>query len=89
MDDLEIKQDFLQVHCDSISAIYLVKKQVYHGRTKHIDVKYHFVRDVLEDGDIEVKNIHTKDNPVDILQRWFPELSSIIVKTCSESFQFH
>ena len=53
MDDLGIKQDFLRVHCDSMTAIYLAKNQVYHARTKHIDVKYHFVRDVLEDGELK------------------------------------
>jgi len=39
---------------------------------KHIDVKYHFVRDVLEDGDIEVKKIHTKANPTDMLTKVIP-----------------
>jgi len=72
MDDLKIEQDFLRVHCDSMSAIYLTKNQVYHARTKHIDVKYHFVRDVLEDGDIEVKKIHIKDNSADILTKVVP-----------------
>ena len=33
-----------------MSAIYLVKNRVSHTRMKHIDVRYHFVRDVLEDG---------------------------------------
>ena len=32
-------------------------------------MKYHFVWDVLEDGDIEVKKIHTKDNPADMLTK--------------------
>ena len=41
-------------------------------RTKHIDVKYYFVRDVLEDGDIEVKKIHTKDNPANMLTNVVP-----------------
>jgi len=39
MDDLGIEQDFLWVHCDSMSAIYLTKNQVYHARTKYINVK--------------------------------------------------
>jgi len=69
MDDLKIERDFLRVHCDSMSAIYLVKIQVYHPRMKHFDVKCHFVWDVLEDGDIEVKKIHTKDNPADMLTK--------------------
>jgi len=66
MDDLRINQDFMKVHCDSISAIYLAKKQVYHAKMKHIDVRYHFVRDILEDEDIELKNIHTQNNPMDM-----------------------
>jgi len=69
MDDLGIEQDFLRVHCDSMSAIYLAKNQVYHARTKHIDVKCHFVPDVLEGEDIEVKKIYTKDNPANMLTK--------------------
>ena len=68
IDDLGIEQDFLRVHYDSMSAIYLAKNQVYHTRTNHIDVKYHFVWDVLKNGDIEVK-IHTKDNLPDMLTK--------------------
>ena len=66
MDDLGINQYFMKVHCDSMSAIYLAKNQVYHAKMKHINVRYHFVRDILEDGDIELKKIHTKNNPVDM-----------------------
>jgi len=76
MDDLENEHDILKVHCDSMSAIYLAKNQVYHARMKHIDAKYHFVRDVLEDGDIEVKKIHIKNNPVDMLTKVVLEVKS-------------
>ena len=51
-----------------MSAIYLAKNQVYNVRTKHIDVRYHFVRDILE-GDIELQKIHTKENPADMLTK--------------------
>ena len=68
------KKDFLKVHCGSMSAIYLAKNQVYHARKKYIDVKYHFVWDVLEDGDIEVKKVHTKDNLADMLIKVVPEV---------------
>ncbi|MCO5568331.1 hypothetical protein L7F22_022030 [Adiantum nelumboides] len=36
--------------CDSQSAICLAKNAMFHARTKHIDVRYHFIREVLEDG---------------------------------------
>ena len=59
----------MKAHCDSISIIYLAKNQVYHARTKHIDIRYHFVRDFLEDGNIELKKIHTKNNLTDMLTK--------------------
>jgi len=72
MDDLGIEQDFLRIHCNSMSVIYLAKNQVYLVRTKHIDAKYHFVQDVLEDWDVEVKKIHIKDNPAAMLTKVVP-----------------
>ena len=41
LDDLGVDQDLLKINCDSMSAIYLAKNQVYHARTKHIDVRFH------------------------------------------------
>ena len=49
-------------NCDSMSAIYLVKNQGYHARTKHIDVRYHFIREIIDEVDIELKKIHKKEN---------------------------
>jgi len=39
----------LKIDYDSMSAIYLAKNQVYHARTKHIDVRFHFVREILDE----------------------------------------
>ena len=69
LDNFGVEQDFLRVRCDSMSAIYLAKNQVYHARTKYIDVRYHFVRDVLDDGDIMLVKIHTNDNPANMLTK--------------------
>ena len=69
MEDLGIAQETLRVYYDSMSAIYLAKNQVYHARTKHIDVRFHFVRDVLDEGDVILENVHTKDNPADMLTK--------------------
>ena len=45
LDDLGIDQDLLKINCDSMSVIYLAKNQVYHVRTKHIDVRFHLFGD--------------------------------------------
>jgi len=72
LDDLGIDHDLLKINCDSMSAIYLAKNQVYHERMKHIDVKFHFVREILDESDIELQKIHTKENPADMLTKIVP-----------------
>ena len=42
------------IFSDSQSAIYLTKNPMYHERTKHIDVRYHYIRDVVAEGDLKV-----------------------------------
>ena len=63
LDNLGIELDLLKINCDSMNAIYLAKNQVYHARTKHIDVMFHFIQEILDEGDIELLKIHTKENP--------------------------
>jgi len=46
-----------------MSDIYLAKNQVYHAHIKNIDVRFHFLREILNEDDIELKKISTKDNP--------------------------
>ena len=69
-----IDQDLLKINCDSISAIYLAKNLVYHARTKHIDVRFHFVLEILDEGDIDLQKIHTKENPADMLTKVIPRV---------------
>ena len=54
LDDLGVGQKQVTVFCDSRSAIHLAKNQVYHARTKHIDVRYHFMREIIEEGGVLV-----------------------------------
>ena len=61
----------INLFCDSQSAIYLTKDQMFHERTKHIDVKYH-VRDVVAQGKLKVCKISTHDNPADMMTKPVP-----------------
>ena len=45
--ELKIQNEVITVHCDSQSAIDLSKNYVHHERTKHMDIKLHFVREVI------------------------------------------
>ncbi|GJT56509.1 retrovirus-related pol polyprotein from transposon TNT 1-94 [Tanacetum coccineum] len=72
--ELGIKQKFVTMHSDSQSAIHLAKNQVYHARTKHIDVRYHFIREILEEGGVRIQKIHTSKNPADMLTKVVAEI---------------
>ena len=48
IEDLRVVQKQVNVYCDSQSAIHLAKDQVFHEHTKHIDVKHHFVQEIIE-----------------------------------------
>jgi len=49
---------------DTQSAIHLATNPAYHRKTKHIDVKYHLVRQVVDEGGVALKKVHTQENYV-------------------------
>ncbi|KAH9790140.1 Integrase catalytic domain-containing protein [Citrus sinensis] len=69
LENLGLAQEHINVYCDSQSAIHLTKNQVYHARTKHIDVRFHFVREIVDEGKILIQKIKTVDNPADMLTK--------------------
>jgi hypothetical protein len=54
------------IYCDSISSILLANNPVYHARTKHIEVHYHFIREKVLAREINLIHVSTKDQVVDI-----------------------
>ncbi|MCO5574275.1 hypothetical protein L7F22_028057 [Adiantum nelumboides] len=67
--DLVMAGDAPMLHCDSHSAIALAWNHVFHAKTKHIEVRYHFIQEVLEDKRIQLIKIHTDNNPTDLLTK--------------------
>jgi len=63
------KVDVVELKVDSKSALALAKNPVFHDRSKHIQIKYHFIRDCLEDGSIKANHIATTDQLADILTK--------------------
>ena len=72
LNELGIEQECVPIHCDSQSAIHLAKHQMYHERTKHIDVKLHFIREVVDSGAVRIMKIASDDNPADMLTKSLP-----------------
>ena len=70
--ELRFEQKCVSIWCDSQSAICLAKNKVYHERTKHVATKYHFIRDWIACGEVEVLKIPTSRNPADVLTKVVP-----------------
>jgi hypothetical protein len=62
----------ITLFCDSQSAICLTKDQMFHERTKHIDIKYHFIREIVAEGKLRVCKISTHFKPADMMTKLDP-----------------
>src|SRR5690606_32075942 len=71
-EEMGIVQDSVTIWCDSHSALCLAKNYVTHERTKHISMKLHFIRDIIEQADLIVEMIHTSKNHANILTKVVP-----------------
>jgi len=57
------------IYCDNISSILLANNPVYHARTKHIEVHYHFIREKVLAKEIDLIHVNTKDQIADIFTK--------------------
>lgn len=55
------------IHCDNKSTISLSSSPIFHSRIKHLDTNYHFVREIVQKGNIEVPYIPIEGQTVDVL----------------------
>jgi len=70
IETFDIIQDSVRVHCDSHSVIHLAKNHKDHKRTKHINVRYHKIRQwVVDDKVIDLVKISTKKNPAHMMTK--------------------
>ena len=70
-----------KIYIDNQSTISIVKHTVFHQRTKHIEIRHHFIRDTNEKHLMQVLKIHTNDNVVDLLTKAFdgPRFNHLVV----------
>ena len=59
--------------CDNTNAINILKNLVMHSKTKHIAIRYHFVRELVQDKEIKLEYVHTKEQNADIFTKTLPK----------------
>ena len=69
LEELGNKQQKTIVYYDSKSALHIARNLAFHSKTKHICVQYHFVREVVEEGSVDMQKIHTNGNLADVMTK--------------------
>lgn len=74
LDQMELKQpEATVIRVDNKSAIELARNPVNHERSKHIDVRFHFIRDCVKERDVDLKHVASKDQAADIFTKPLPK----------------
>lgn len=67
--ELGINAGTIKVSCDNIGAQKLATNPVFHSRTKHIDIRHHFVREKIKNGEIHLEYVPTEEMTADVLTK--------------------
>jgi hypothetical protein len=67
--DYGFNQGTLTLFCDNMSAINISKNPVQHSRTKHIDIRHHFIRELVENKCIVLEHVGTNDQLADLFTK--------------------
>nr|GEY67132.1 glucose-methanol-choline oxidoreductase, FAD/NAD(P)-binding domain protein [Tanacetum cinerariifolium] len=74
LEELGVELNTVAVNCNNQGMIHLSRNHVFHERTKHINVRFYFIREVLEAKTVKVLKVGTKHNAADALTKLVPGL---------------
>jgi len=57
------------IHCDNMSAIAMTRNRVFHSLTKHIEIRRHFIRDLVNEREIQLESVNTNEQLVDLFTK--------------------
>ncbi|KAJ9547080.1 hypothetical protein OSB04_019623 [Centaurea solstitialis] len=75
LQDYDIQLSKIPIYCDNTSAIAIANNPVLHSKTKHIEVRYHFIRDHVMNGDIELHFVPTEYQLTDLFTKPLDEVT--------------
>lgn len=69
LSNIGVKQEQTILNIDNVAAETLIKNPTFHKRTKHIDVKFHYTRELIKNSSIKVQHVKSSDQLADILTK--------------------
>ena len=67
--DFGLNLSKISLLCDNTSAINLTKNPIQHSRTKHIEIRHHFIRDHIMNGDCEIQFVDSENQLADLFTK--------------------
>ena len=55
-------KELIRLYCDNISSIMLANNPIFHDHTKHIEIHYHFIREKVINGEVDLQHVSTKEH---------------------------
>jgi len=80
LSDYGLILDHIHIRCDNMSAINLYKKPILDSRTKHIEIRHHFVRDHVQKWDYVLEFVDPKNQLADIFTKLLPKETFFAIK---------
>ena len=71
--DQAITHENITLYYDNTSAINISKNLVMHTKTKYIAIKYHYVRELVQDKEVKMEYVNTREKIVDIFTKALPK----------------
>lgn len=69
LEEYDVSQSVLTLYCDNLSAINISKNPIQHSRTKHIDIRHHFIKNLVEDKVVTLERVTTEEQLADIFTK--------------------
>ena len=69
LSEYNVTQEVMTLYCDNLSAINISKNPIQHSRTKHIDIRHHFIRELVEEKIITLEHVTTEKQLADIFTK--------------------
>ena len=61
--------DATEIYCDNQSCIELTENPVFHDKSKHIEIKYHYIRDMVQRGAVKLQYVPKEEQVADVLTK--------------------
>ena len=68
-DLFDLQMDATCIHCDNQSCVKFSENPVFHDKSNHIEIKYHYIRDMVQRGAVKLQHVATEEHIADVLMK--------------------